>query len=153
MNKKPASKVLSTLIALFAIVAIFVEYAPAFDEETAPVLGSVFTAMFGNSSKDLATIWPLVIAFIAMLVAFVLVLVGLLLDGTALRACFLAEAILFIGAGVLFLMTSTFYLAANGANSMVSVKGLGSGTICVAVFSFLAGAASLGGLLVAKKDA
>jgi hypothetical protein len=153
MNKKPASKVLSSLIAVFAIVAIFVEYAPAFDEETAPVLGSVFTVMFGSTSKNLAVIVPLVIAFCALLLGFIIMGVSLLMNGNALKACFLAEAILFIGAGVLFLMTPNFYSAANGANSMVSVKGLGSGTICTAVFAFLAGAISLAGLLVAKKEA
>ena len=153
MNKKPASKVLSSLIAIFAIVAIFVEYAPAFDEETAPVLGSVFTVMFGNSSKNLAVIVPLVIAFCALLLGFIIMAVGLLMNGKALTACFLAEAVLFIGAGVLFLMTPNFYVAANGANSMVSVKGLGSGTICTAVFAFLSGAVSLIGLLVSKKEA
>jgi len=153
MNKNPANKVLSTLIALFAIVAIFVEYAPAFDEETAPVLGNVFTAMFGSTSSNLQVVVPLVIAFGALILGVILVGAGLLLSGKALRLTYLAEAVLFIGAGVLFLMGLQFYGAANGANSLITVKGLGSGLITTAVFAFLAGAASLGGFLFTKKEA
>jgi hypothetical protein len=86
MNKKPTSKILMGLTAVFAIVAIFVEYAPAFDEQTGSVLGSVFTVMFGASAKHLSTIWPLVIAFIALLLGTLLSFAGLLLlDGKILK--------------------------------------------------------------------
>jgi hypothetical protein len=41
----------------------------------------------------------------------------------------------FICAGVLFLFSLKFYGAANGADSLKSVKGLGSGVITTAVFA------------------
>jgi hypothetical protein len=150
MNKKPTSKILMGLTAVFAIVAIFVEYAPAFDEQTGPVLGNVFTMMFGVSASNLATVWPLVIAFTALLLGTVLSFAGLLLDGKLLKIVYLTNALLFICAGVLFLFSLKFYGAANGADSLKSVKGLGSGVITTAVFLFLAGASSLGGALIAK---
>ncbi len=150
MNKKPTSKILMGLTAVFAIVAIFVEYAPAFDEQTGSVLGSVFTVMFGASAKHLSTIWPLVIAFIALLLGTLLSFAGFLLDGKILKAVYLANALLFLCAGVLFLFTLKFYSAANGVDSLKSVNGLGSGPICTSVFAFLAGASSLGGALIAK---
>jgi hypothetical protein len=145
MNKKPTSKILMGLTAVFAIVAIFVEYAPAFDEQTGPVLGNVFTMMFGVSASNLATVWPLVIAFTALLLGTVLSFAGLLLDGKLLKIVYLTNA-------VLFLFSLKFYGAANGADSLKSVKGLGSGVITTAVFLFLAGASSLGGALISKNN-
>jgi hypothetical protein len=152
MNNKSSSKVLSTLIAIFAIVAIFVEYAAAFYDDDGTVLGSVFTVMFGVSNKY-ATVWPLVIAFVALLLGFLLLIGNLVLSGKGLKACFLAEAVLFIGAGVLFLFGLQFFEAANPGNLVGGKSYLGAGSITTAVFAFLAGASALGGLLLAKKDA
>jgi hypothetical protein len=153
MKQKNSNKVLCGLIALFGIIAIFVEYAPAFDEQEINVLGSVFKAMFGSSTANLHTIWPLVIAFCALLLGLLLSFAGLLVDGKALKYVYLADAILYVGAAVLFLFSKNFYLAANGVGSMTSAKGgLGSGTITTVVFAFLSAASAIGGFLLSKKD-
>jgi|SRR5574344_7670 hypothetical protein len=154
MNKKASSsKILMGLTAVFAIVAIFVEYAPAFDEDGYSTHGSLFTVMFGNSSANLATIWPLVIAFVALLLGLIISFAGLLLDGNALKSAYLANAVLFICAGVLCLFAIQFFKAANPSlpHELNEYTTLGSGAITTSVFAFLAGASSLGGALLAKK--
>jgi|SRR5574344_1613940 hypothetical protein len=154
MKKTNSNKFLCGLVAIFGIVAIFVEYAPAFNEEGGTALGNVFKAMFGASSENLATVWPLVLAFCGLLLGLILAFAGLLVDGKALKYVYLADAILYIAAGVLFLFMKTFYVAANGQYSVISANqgALGSGTITTVVFAFLSGASAAGGFLLTKKD-
>jgi hypothetical protein len=151
MKAKSSSKFLCGLIVLFAIIAIFVEYAPAFSEKEITVLGNVFNAMFGSSSSSLKTIWPLVLAFVALLAGMLLALIGLLLEGKSLSFVYLACGVLFVAAGVLYLFTEKFYVAANGTDSIRTVTGLGSGTITTAVFAFLAGVSGFGGFLLSRQ--
>jgi hypothetical protein len=96
----------------------------------------------------------MVIAFCCLLLGVLIAIAGLLLSGKALMTAYLTEAVLYLVAAVLFLFFVKFYQAANnGTTSMAgSYYSLGSGSICVVVFSFLSAACGLGGVLLEKNS-
>lgn len=158
MKKNYASKIVSAFVAIFVSVAIFCMFAAGFNEAMQSVRGDVFTIMFGTISSTgdgYNVVWPLVIGFVLLLLAFVVAIVGLFLGEDAGKIVAVCEALLTAGAGILFLFAIQFYISANaGKISDLDLTGktyLGAGSICVSVFSFLATATSLIGLLVMNK--
>ncbi len=156
MKKNTINKTIGLFIALFTMIAIFVMFAPAFDSSSySSVTGNVFQAMFGMMYDTYPVVWPLVLGFVALCLAFIISFGALALDGKRVKLLYLIELVLLIGAGVIFLFSVKFYDAAHAPETLASLSedGLGAGTICVVVFSFISAAISAGGLLANKKEA
>ncbi len=158
MKQNVASRVVSAFVAVFVTVAIFVMYAPAFNEDVQSVRGDVFTVMFGTSvagGNGYSTVWPLVIGFVLLLLAFFVALAGLGIGRSGAKIVTATETLLTLAAGILFLFAIPFYSAANAAKfsdlNLTGTTSLGAGTICVVVFSFLAAATGLLGFFLASR--
>lgn len=157
MKKKSNTRVFSILVALAAFVAIMCMFADIFDEEVNSGEGNIFVAMFGMHYTDQVVVWPIVIGFV-LLIALVLVgLAGFILADAGKKFIPFIEIILGLGVGILFFFVVDFYFSANGISADQIQKaypsiGLGAGSICVIVFSFLAAALGLLNVLTDKKS-
>lgn len=159
MKKKSNTRVFSILVALAAFVAIMCMFADIFDEEIGSAEGNIFVAMFGMHSTNHYVVWPIVIGFV-LLIALVLVgFAGFILADAGKKFIPFIEIVLGIGVGILFFFVVDFYFAANSASvdtANISKAypgiGLGAGSICVIVFSFLAAALGLLNVLTDKKS-
>jgi hypothetical protein len=158
MKKNNASKVVLSLSALFAAIAVFCMFAGAFNEDIISVRGNVFTAMFGTISENgngYKVVWPLVGGFVLLLLSFLVSVIGLFLGDEAGKVTAATEALCATASGVLFLFTTQFYVAANADKvtdlNLTGTTSLGPGPICVAVFAFLAALCGVIGFLTLKK--
>lgn len=156
MKKNSLNKVLAALIAICALVAIFVMYAPAFADKTYQAsTGSFFHLTFGSTDAELPVIVPFVIAFVCLLLVVLFALAVALLSGKSLRLAYLVELLLGAGAGIIPLFGIQIYDSYHPTNTLelLGEAQLGSGSICVIVFSFLAAAiAFLGLATTARKE-
>lgn len=158
MKKKSNTRVFSILVALAAFVAIMCMFADIFDEEINSGEGNIFVAMFGMHYTGQAVVWPIVIGFV-LLIALVLVgFAGFILADAGKKFIPFIEIILGLGVGILFFFVVDFYFSANDEISADRIQkaypgiGLGAGSICVIVFSFLAAALGLLNVLTDKKS-
>jgi MFS family permease len=152
MKKKNASLVIVGLVVIFAIVALFVNFANVFKD---PSYYTVFTAMFGSPEKQRPVIPVLVVALCLEILGIIIPFFALPLDKKGQRIVFLTEIVVLLGAIVIFFFTPTLYAAANpvsdGGEEARSLE-LGTGTICTITFACLAVAASFLGFMSAKKE-
>lgn len=154
MKKKSNTRVFSVLVALSAFVAIMCMFADIFAEKVASPEGNIFVAMFGMHNSDYQVIWPLVIAFCVLILLVITGFMGFMLGDAGKKFIPLIEIVLGVAAGVVFFFVIRFFYNANAVtcnfgsydhflNAHPEIS-LGSGSICVIVFSFFA--AALAGL-------
>lgn len=127
------------LVAVSIAIAIFCMFAAAFDEDEGNVRGSVFHVMFSSTTDNYNVVWPLVIGFGALCLAFILAFIGMFAEGKIVKALNIVEILLIGGGTTLFLFIIKFYEAANNVSiNLTGTTELGAGTICVAVFGYIA---------------
>lgn len=165
MKKRNATKILLIIAALFVIIGIFCMFADAFfegDQDTGMnPRNNVFWIMFGTETKNGQTGYsvtvPLVIDFCLLLLAAIIPFFSIPLKKKGTSIVCIIEAILTITVGVMFFFAVDFFVAANPqwftSHSIndTGVTTIGTGCICVIVFSFLAAACAILGLLLANK--
>lgn len=153
MKSNAKNKVVSTFVILFALVAIFVMFAPAFSEDENNAFGNVYQIMFANLYDNLTIVPLLIVGFTLLLAVAVFTLAGYILGGKAAKALFGFDTVALIATAVLFFFEKQLYMAANSstANQMAGVTGLGAGAICVIVFALVGAFISLLGV-ISKQD-
>lgn len=156
MKKKSNTRVFSLLAALSAFVAIMCMFANIFDEKVDSGEGNIFVAMFGMHYTDQNVVWPLVIGFVVLMVLVLVGFAGFVLGDAGKKFIPFIEIVLGLGVGILFFFVIDFFVSANGLDKDVFTKahaeiGLGAGSICVIVFSFISAALGLLNLFVERK--
>lgn len=146
-KKDNVSTFLTVVTILMAIIALFVLFGNAFQDEARY---SGFYVMFGDTSHDLEPVPGLIVAFALLIVAIVEPLIAPLFDNKGKMFVYGLEAILLAAAGVIFLFQTQLFSATNPISFAVDLTP-GTGTICCIVFSFIGAAFALLGLLRAKK--
>lgn len=153
MKKKSNTRVFSVLVALSAFVAIMCMFADIFSEKVNSPEGNIFVAMFGMHNSDYCVIWPLVGAFCLLCLLVLVGFAGFMLGDAGKKFIPLIEAVLGIAVGVMFFFVIQFFYNANATacdlgtyeyflKSHAEIT-LGSGSICVIVFSFFSAALAL----------
>ncbi len=148
MKKKSNTRVFSVLVALSAFVAMMCMFADIFSEKVNSPEGNIFVAMFGMHNSDYQVVWPLVISFVILMLLVITGFAGFMLGDAGKKFIPVIEVILGIAAGVLFFFAIRFFYDANAVscnfgsyehflNAHPEIS-LGSGSICVIVFSFFA---------------
>lgn len=141
MNKK-TNLLLGLIVALLAIVGIFVLFSTAFggDGDNSSVRGSVFYVMLGDSERGYASVGGLISAFALLIVGTMSAIIGGCFNGKLASLVFLFTAVVLAISGVLFAMGPSLYMSANAAtvnpDLLDSPITLGTGLICGMVFSF-----------------
>ncbi len=145
MNRK-VNVFLGLAVALMAAVSIFVLFSYAFNDSQGLNFdgASLFTAMFGNTSKELNAVPWLIVAFSFEVAAFVTGLLGGILQGKISALVYGVTLALLVAAGVLFLNSVNLYLAVNPYSGTDTLS-LGTGAICTVVFAFIGALLSLYG--------
>lgn len=141
MNKK-TNLLLGLVVALLAIVGIFVLFSTAFggDGDNSSVRGSVFYVMLGDSERGYASVGGLISAFALLIVGTVSAIIGGCFKGKLASLVFLFTAVVLAISGVLFAMGPSLYMSANAGtinpDMLDTPITLGTGLICAMVFSF-----------------
>lgn len=145
MNRK-VNAFLGIGVALMAVVAIFVLFSFAFNDSQGLNYdgANVFTAMFGDTSKNLNAVPWLIAAFSFECAAFVTGIFGGILRGKLSALVYGVTLILLVAAGILFLNASNLYLAVNSYSGPDTLS-LGTGCICTVIFAFVGALLSLYG--------
>ncbi len=153
MKKKSNTRVFSVLVMISAFVAIMCMFADIFSEKVNSPEGNIFVAMFGMHNSDYCVVWPLVIAFCLLGLLILVGLAGFLLGDAGKKFIPLIEIALGVAVGVMFFFAIRFFYDANAISCDLGTYdqflkshaeiALGSGSICVIVFSFFAAALAL----------
>ena len=145
MNRK-VNVFLGLGVALMAAVSIFVLFSYAFNDSQGLNFdgSSVFTAMMGDSTKNLNAVPWLIAAFSFEVVAFVTGLFGEILHGKISSLIYGVTLVLLVAAGILFLNANTLYVAVNPYSGQDTLS-LGTGCICTVIFAFVGALLSLYG--------
>lgn len=156
MKKKSNTRVFSLLAALSAFVAIMCMFANIFDEKVNSGEGNIFVAMFGMHYSEQNVVVPLVLGFVALMILVIVGLTGFILGDAGKKFIPLIEIVMGLGIGILFFFVIDFFIAANGLDKDVFYSshaeiGLGAGTICVIVFSFISAALGFLNIFVDRK--
>ena len=140
MNRK-VNVFLGLGVALMAAVSIFVLFSYAFNDSQGLNFdgSSVFTAMMGDSTKNLNAVPWLIAAF-----SFVTGLFGGILHGKISSLIYGVTLVLLVAAGILFLNANTLYVAVNPYSGQDTLS-LGTGCICTVIFAFVGALLSLYG--------
>ena len=149
MNNRKLSVIIALLVAVFAIVAILVCFAPAFGADVdgyGDTRGNVFNIIFGYQGKNAVPM--LIVAFVFECVAVLFALFGALFRGR-LGGINLGLAGLFlIAGGIIFLFAPQLYQSAN-AGIIVLIPGQkisnGSGILLTGIFAIVSGVLGLYG--------
>ena len=147
MNNRKVSIIIGIFIAILAVTAILVCFAPAFGadyQSYGDTRGNVFQIMFGYQNK--VAIPVLIVAFILQIVAAVFALIAAIIPGRIGGINFGIAALLLIVAGILFLLAPQFYQSAN-AGTIAPIEGQtitnGTGTLLTGIFSIVGGVVGL----------
>ena len=145
MNRK-VNVFLGLGVALMAAVSIFVLFSYAFNDSQGLNFdgSSVFTAMMGDSTKNLNAVPWLIAAFSFEVVAFVTGLFGGIIHGKISSLIYGVTLVLLVAAGILFLNANTLYVAVNPYSGQDTLS-LGTGCICTVIFAFVGALLSLYG--------
>jgi hypothetical protein len=148
-QKKDATNTLLMLVmAIAAIVALFVLFADAFQD---PTRGTGFAAMFYSYSANRNAVPGMIAAFVLLIIAIVLPFVSPLFAPQGKVFIYGAEAVLLAVAAVLFLFAPAFYKASNNITYNYDIT-LGGGLISSITFAFIGAAFALLGVMHAKKE-
>ena len=149
---KSPTRITSVFAFIFSFVAMMCMFADAFAGESGCARGNVYSVMFALQD-GYNVVWPLIIGFVCVCLVLIAAIGGFIIGEAAGKSIALAEIVLGVGAAVLFIFSTMFYTSANPAVDMASTadSGLGAGSICVIVFSFLAAAFGAVDLLVHSK--
>jgi hypothetical protein len=161
MKKNPVNKIVSALVIVFGLVAIFVMYSACFAgagtgaSQLSSSYGSCFDVMFSTGLSDNNPVIPvMIVGFVALVVGVLLAFAGFVLERKQMIILMLVLAILFIANAVIFLFAVDLWQAVTGSSlGNTRDNALGSGSICTIVFSFLAAATSLVGVYYNVKNA
>ncbi|MCR4562082.1 MAG: hypothetical protein K5694_02620 [Bacilli bacterium] len=154
MKNSSSRNVIAVFTIIFAVVAVFVMFAPAFHSNNyGTTLGSVFHVMFGNESAKYAPLPLLIVAFIFAVIGALVALSEFFLEGKNRKIVLASEAIIFLAVGTVFFFIRPIFSATNHVDlDLIDETGLGAGTICVIIFSYLAAAINLLGLALEGKN-
>lgn len=149
---KSPTRITSVFALIFSFVAMMCMFADAFAGESGCARGNVYSVMFGLQDGYNVVV-PLIIGFVAVCLVLIAAIGGVLIGEAAGKSIALAEIVLGAAAGILFIFSILFYTSANPTVDMASTadSGLGAGSICVIIFSFLAAAFGAIDLLVHSK--
>ena len=149
---KSPTRITSVFAFIFAFVAMMCMFADAFAGESGCARGNVYSVMFALQD-GYNVVWPLIIGFVCVCLVLLAAIGGFIIGEAAGKSIALAEIVLGVGAAVLFIFSILFYTSANPTVDMASTadSGLGAGSICVIVFSFLAAGFGAIDLLVHSK--
>ncbi|MBR5750240.1 MAG: hypothetical protein IKX82_01135 [Bacilli bacterium] len=149
---KSPTRITSVFAFIFSFVAMMCMFADAFAGESGCARGNVYSVMFALQD-GYNVVWPLIIGFVCVCLVVLAAIGGFIIGEAAGKSIALAEIVLGVGAAVLFIFSILFYTSANPTVDMASTadSGLGAGSICVIVFSFLAAAFGAIDLLVHSK--
>ena len=149
---KSPTRITSVFAFIFSFVAMMCMFADAFAGESGCARGNVYSVMFALQD-GYNVVWPLIIGFICVCLVLLAAIGGFIIGEASGKTIALAEIVLGVAAGILFIFATLFYTSANPAVDMASTadSGLGAGSICVIVFSFLAAAFGAIDLLVHSK--
>lgn len=157
MKKNPVNKIVSALVIVFALVAIFVLYSACFAgaNKLSSSYGSCFDVMFSTGLSDNNAVVPLmIVGFVCLVVAALFAFAGFVLERKQMIVLLLVLAALLIANAVIFLFSVQIWEAVQGMSlSNTRDNALGSGTICTIVFSFLGAATALVGVYFNVKNA
>lgn len=149
---KSPTRITSVFAVIFSFVAMMCMFADAFAGESGCARGNVYSVMFALQD-GYNVVWPLIIGFVCVCLVLLAGLGGFIIGEAAGKSIALAEIVLGVAAGILFIFAAMFYTSANPSVDMASTadSGLGAGSICVIVFSFIAAAFGAIDLLVHSK--
>ena len=149
---KSPTRITSVFALIFSFVAMMCMFADAFAGESGCARGNVYSVMFALQD-GYNVVWPLIIGFIAICLAIVTAIGGVLIGEASGKTIAIAEILLGLIAGIIFIFSILFYTSANPTVDMASTadSGLGAGSICVIIFSFLAAGFGVIDLLVHSK--
>jgi|LAHS01.1.fsa_nt_gb hypothetical protein len=146
MKTNQTSKIIAGLIALFTMVGFFTMFAPAFaSSPSASVNGNIFAVTFGNSDRNIPVIPLFIVAFSLLIAAFLFSFGGFILSKKNAILLYGIEFVFTLAVGVIFLFGVQIFDGVHGANTLENLNeaGLGAGSICVIVFSFISAALAL----------
>ena len=149
---KSPTRITSVFAFIFSFVAMMCMFADAFAGESGCARGNVYSVMFALQD-GYNVVWPLIIGFVCVCLVILAAIGGFIIGEAAGKSIALAEIVLGVAAAVLFIFSTMFYTSANPTVDMASTadSGLGAGSICVIVFSFLAAGFGAIDLLVHSK--
>ena len=149
---KSPTRITSVFAFIFSFVAMMCMFADAFAGESGCARGNVYSVMFALQD-GYNVVWPLIIGFVCVCLVLLAAIGGFIIGEAAGKSIALAEIVLGVGAAVLFIFSIMFYTSANPTVDMASTadSGLGAGSVCVIVFSFLAAGFGAIDLLVHSK--
>ena len=151
---KSSTRVISVFVLIFAFVTMMCMFAEAFAGESGCARGSVYSVMFALQD-GYNVVWPLVIGFVGVCLLMIAALAGFFLGETSGKVIALTEIFLGVAVAALFIFAISFYTAVNPNADLPSTadNSLGSGSICVIVFSLIAAGFGLIDVLIhAKKN-
>jgi len=149
---RSATRIISVFVLIFAFVALMCMFADAFDGENGCPRGTVFNVMFGLRD-GMNPVALLIVGFAFVILLMISGLAGIAIGELSGKTLALTNIALGVLTGIIFLFSMVFYSAANPQVNMAATadNALGSGTICVAIFSFLAAGFGVIDLLVHSK--
>jgi len=157
MKKNPVNKIVSALVIVFALVAIFVLYSACFSgaNKLSSSYGSCFDVMFSTGLSDKNAVVPfMIVGFVCLIVAVLLAFAGFVLERKQMIVLLLVLAALLVANAVIFLFSVQIWEAVQGISlSNTRDNALGSGAICSIIFSFLGAATALVGVYFNAKNA
>ena len=147
MNNRKVSIILGIFLAIVAIVAVLVCFAPAFGADYqgyGDTRGNVFQIMFGYQGKEAVPL--LIVAFVFQLVGILFGLLAAIMPGKLGGINFGIYALLMVAAGIIFLLAPQLYLGVNGS-SIAEIEGQtftnGTGILLTGIFSIAGGVIAL----------
>lgn len=146
--------VLGIIIALAAIVGVFVLFAPGFGsvDDYGSTRGSGFEILFGAQRRGYVAVGGLIVAFVCLCLGVFSAFVSAFLPGKAAMIGFGATALLLAAAGILFIFAPAMFKLANpAASESAEAITLGAGFITAMIFSFIGALLSFYGAYETRK--
>ncbi|MCQ2800069.1 MAG: hypothetical protein MJ228_04885 [Bacilli bacterium] len=151
-KSRSATRIISVFVLIFGFVAMMCMFADAFAGENGCPRGNLFNVMFGLR-EGMNPVALLIVGFAFVVLLMISGLAGIIVGEASGKTLAFTNIALGVVAGVLFLLSMVFYGMSNPQVDMAATadNALGSGSITVAIFSFLAAGFGVIDLLVHSK--
>lgn len=135
MKTRNVSKILGLLAFVLGVISVLLWFGPAFDSDGQP--GSLFQFAFAIEDRGYEVNPYLILAFAILLLGSLSCLGIGSFKGKGAITLGVISVLLLLAGGVLTLLVKTFFMLNNPNPTPWTDGGLGTGTICSAVFAFI----------------